>query len=1458
MLRLIIVSTDTPLIDRLANELPAHSALIAATDRARSLSELSRRLCAEQQPHDLALIDQRSGSDQPAARTLRTMFERYPDLGLIVLTDADERPEPSQNARLQPCCVVSRTIHAQDLAKLIELFSENRASQNTSRWLEVLTGVTERIQHALDVAEVERLAVQGGRALHFERARLWLISPDGNWLILAHQDGNRGLERRHGFRVPIVDSWYTQQALASREPRFFIGQEAGEGFLDRVLATDGYEPPIGEWVHMPLWAGDRCWGVLALDNANRSYRLRQEQRALVALFGGQISAARERARLFELERRKAAELEVLNTISSRITERAARDDLDGLLHEVWQQVGRIVDARNFMVVMLNHEEQLLDYRLHIKDNKRAARELSSPHNTLIGHVIEHNRVLYLPDGCAAYRQSHNIPLRREPARSYLAVPLQVESRAVGAIAIQSYTIEHAYSDEDVRLLTLVMRQVAAAIQVAYAREVEAETNKRLATLQQAGSELLRLAEESEALFWHVTLTVATAGYGFGFNRAVLLLAEEKGALLRGEMGIGCLSVEETLQHWAADEQANLTFKSYLRQLRYGEIEAAPINDLVRQMVYPVYGGEGALAIALGEGRRVIVPASSGARHLPPGFIKAMGVTDYAVLPLRDSGRIIGLLIVDNLYTCHPLRPALLDRLETFLAHICLLRENVAQRRQLNHLIDLTHSVLAEVGSHDLGQTLTRIALAAQQITDADCVLIYAFVPNREPLEYASGSMGRVGLLKSAPTRDRPRPNGITAQIVQSGTLVVSDVSQCRDRYDQCLADHPFLRREGICAFIGTPVRDPSTSTPIGVLYLNYRSARHFSQHEQRQCEAFASLGAAAIRADHMRKDTLADLRAIQGQSQARDRELGMLHQVLAAALEPDAAAERTAAKLLHAARQLLDLPDIALGLLLRTRRLASPNHRGYRELRHQYHLRPDGQMVTNEEPHVLFGISGRAFETGETQCANNVRRLPWSRLFEPGLARNTRSEIDVPIRLDGEVIAVFNIESPHAGAFTAEHQMLMEGLARVAQLPLTSIRRREELRQERDRLQAAMDVTRAVGANLDLELVLSEIMQVLAQLLPDVTPCVLLYDPDDSSLVFTRASRQLYPIDNPDYIPIQRISIDHRGIACAVARCSLLNQRSEIEVVDDVSKNTNYLPLISTTRSELCVSLVHNHVLQGVLILESETPKAFSSDGSDVIISVAQQISIAIALAHHGSELRFKSQLLALTAWAAQIAHDLNREINCIRNRASWLRDEAALSEEGRAWLREIDQSADRLRGTIAEVSPYQLNPELNPQAQLPIPREAIALDSWLRHAIEQLIPRYPDIQLSFDLCCGPLEILAVPAYIQRVIGHLIRNAAHAMGERGEILVRSRLKGQQIEVLIANTGPSVPEELRSRIFREPVKSADREGGLGLLIVRYFVEQVGGRIRLVPEPHGLAPHYGAVFAFTLPLRHEEAE
>jgi len=96
------------------------------------------------------------------------------------------------------------------------------------------------------------------------------------------------------------------------------------------------------------------------------------------------------------------------------------------------------------------------------------------------------------------------------------------------------------------------------------------------------------------------------------------------------------------------------------------------------------------------------------------------------------------------------------------------------------------------------------------------------------------------------------------------------------------------------------------------------------------------------------------------------------------------------------------------------------------------------------------------------------------------------------------------------------------------------------------------------------------------------------------------------------------------------------------------------------------------------------------------------------------------------------------------------------------------------------------------------------------------------------------------------VFENIFRNSAEHVKESPIIEITVTNIGTHIEIVIADNGPGIPSEIRSKLFQRGTSTTG--GGLGLYLSKRIVESIDGQIELV----SLKASKGAIFRIVLPI------
>ncbi|MFI5912327.1 sensor histidine kinase [Dactylosporangium sp. NPDC051541] len=228
-----------------------------------------------------------------------------------------------------------------------------------------------------------------------------------------------------------------------------------------------------------------------------------------------------------------------------------------------------------------------------------------------------------------------------------------------------------------------------------------------------------------------------------------------------------------------------------------------------------------------------------------------------------------------------------------------------------------------------------------------------------------------------------------------------------------------------------------------------------------------------------------------------------------------------------------------------------------------------------------------------------------------------------------------------------------------------------------------------------------------------------------------------------------------------------------------------------------------------------------------VYILVAAAVAVAIKTVGRARELAEVDRLR--TALLDAVSHDLRTPLAGIKAAASTLRDPDLDfgTEDRAALLATVEDSTDRMTALVENL----LSLSRLRAGALAVHPEPTALDA----VVAEVVLHQPvDNQVPDDL---PLAV-ADPGLLQRVVANLVANALAAAPH---VRVTGEAAGERVRLRVIDDGPGVPPNDLARVFAPFQRLGDRENdkgvGLGLAIVRGFVEAMGGTVEASETPGG---------------------
>jgi diguanylate cyclase (GGDEF)-like protein/PAS domain S-box-containing protein len=201
------------------------------------------------------------------------------------------------------------------------------------------------------------------------------------------------------------------------------------------------------------------------------------------------------------ERKQDEQLhQVLYNISKAANSAISLDQLYPLIH---QELGSIIDTTNFYIALIDEKEDKIYFPYHVdeKDDNFPIINFSTA-NTLTAYVIKNGQPLLNDNN--QYKEMVNQGIlspwgSTTPQSIWLGVPLKIEDKTIGVMAVQSYTNPHLYSEKDIKLLEFVSSQVATALERKKAEETLQKSQQEFASLFMNSPEALIYVDEKSTI-----------------------------------------------------------------------------------------------------------------------------------------------------------------------------------------------------------------------------------------------------------------------------------------------------------------------------------------------------------------------------------------------------------------------------------------------------------------------------------------------------------------------------------------------------------------------------------------------------------------------------------------------------------------------------------------------------------------------------------------------------------------------------------------------------------------------------------------------------------------------------------------------------------------------------------------------------------------------------------------------
>ena len=546
---------------------------------------------------------------------------------------------------------------------------------------------------------------------------------------------------------------------------------------------------------VPMRVGEEVLGVMfAGYRQRRDFDTDVELREKIEVLANQGAIAISNARLFEKERRRAKELEVVNEIGRAVSARG----IEEIAELIYEQTSQLMDTTNFFICLYNQDRQELSFELWMY-KEQPLEKFSNKLSGLTALVVREKKPLLIEDWD---EEEQRFPVKADIVtgrqRSWLGVPLLVGEEVIGVISVQS-TEPYAFNTDTQRLLETIASQAAIAIRnVRLYADLERQI-ERLKTLAQAGGDLGAQLDK-EAIFETVVKSVVQT---LDCTHCTVFVLEDNQLVPRASRTEGedieitrRFALGEGFAGWVARERESILAQDAKRDTRFSEGRTRP--NVARSMV---------------------------------------------VVPVRVDGQVVGVISADQ-DRVNAFDERDLQMVETLALQAGTALEKARSYEHSRQQLDALRRIVGAIGAET--DPLPIILEEAVKLFDAEHGSFSVADSAAEQLIYqARWEEGKIQVGEDIPEDRRVRnwhEGGITVHVARTGEAYRTGNAADDSLYKQT--------RDSTVSELAVPLKDIDGRI-IGVLNLEGPVPDAFSQPEEDLCQDLANVAATAIEKDRV-------------------------------------------------------------------------------------------------------------------------------------------------------------------------------------------------------------------------------------------------------------------------------------------------------------------------------------------------------------------------------------------------------------------------------------------------------------------------------------------------------------------------------------------------------------------------------------------------------------------------------
>lgn len=747
--------------------------------------------------------------------------------------------------------------------------------------------------------------------------------------------------------------------------------------------------------------------------------------------------------------------------------------------------------------------------------------------------------------------------------------------------------------------------------------------------------------------------------------------------------------------------------------------------------------------------------------------------------------------------------------------------------KMEHLEQLRRASEKLSDAKDLQDVLDRIVDCACDLLGADSAAIWSYDTERKRIIPANST--NRGIPDSIWIKFQNlelHPGGTVEAILENEWIAVNDIQNSKEYPYLAESTRQNLARMNVRSFQGTVLRVGGEN--VGVLYLNYNKMRSFSTEERDIIRIYADDAAVVLKNSLLREQV------------NKAKKVSEVISSVMASEEIDITLDSVA----HGTQYVLDCDAVVLfvynrmtGILNHPPKMVGVNHP---EKAKRY-----GKVQPNSLVYILL-------HEKKPYIVENMAIDPLFKDRRFGKDEKIQSCVAIPLMAGNNSVGVMFVNYRTKHRFIQNELNIMESFANQAAVAIHNAQLHEDAKDKAKALEGLFEAGKAISSTLSLKIILDHILEqacILTGITGKKAYCGYLGLVENNHLRFYATYPQRFlPSLTKQLGEINLNGTDRIGVMGQAVNtgCSIL--------IKNVHGDPHYLPFINSIHSVLAVPIKIGDLVIGAINVEHKDEDIFDDNDKLILESLAAQAGVAIQNSRQYEDLmKIKGYVGSQTAvdWMQMVSsswgHSIIREVGVSLASLHIIRQALRTGniEEALIELDDVEKKVQDIGG-IPITAPLSANAKVG----------SIHINSVIEKFVKNLWSHseYNDINLDLQLGLADESTVRISEeWLKQGLGLIIDNAMWAMKnsnkKRSTITLKTRRTRRFAEISILDTGPGIPDQIMSIIFKKPIEKPEgsRGAGVGLVLASTIFNAYQGTI----EVKNTGP-MGTLIVITLPL------